>query len=205
MLFAHARIAPYYDISWCSTTAAAGSSSSTTPCICTTSTPASTSSSTTPVATTSTAIPAGFYINRTCIGSESFNAQQCAPCTSKCQPGFELNLTSAICDGSGYRDRICVQLPTTSSVAPTTSATAVLSSSTPKPSATTTTTPFSCLRGEFIGSNITNPVTCYPCKHGAAYHCGQGSFRNGTACDGTGVFHEPAHSLQMPTFACVMV
>ena len=74
------------------------------------------------------------------------------------------------------------------------SATAVdttrLVTSTPAPTSTasTTTTPVvACLQGEFIGDNTTSPITCYSCKHGPEYDCGQGRYRNGTACSGTGV------------------
>jgi len=133
------------------------------------------------------------------MGNESFNAQQCAPCTSTCRPGFELNLSSALCDGSDDRNRVCERLLTTTSVAPATSTI----STTPEPTATTTPKPVACRKGEFIGDNSTNPITCYPCKHGASYHCGQGRFRNGTACNGTGSTR-PALPLFMDACAGVL-
>ena len=109
----------------------------------------------------------GSYLNITelCDGT-GYRNRHCAKCTRNCSVGFFLNTSLTSCDGYGTGDYFCQALPQ------------------PPP-------PFACAPGEYIvESRDCDSVnrTCANCTGGAAYFCGQGNFRLGPICNGTGAY-----------------
>jgi len=116
----------------------------------------------------------GSYVNTTepCDGT-GYRDRQCANCTRNCEEGYFLNTSLTTCNGHGTEGYFCQ---------------ALASPATPEP--------FVCAQGEYIVESrdcLSVNRTCANCTGGATYWCGQGNFRLGPICDGTGAYAFSVH------------